>query len=266
MLTTRGSPGQSPGMATRALHVQMDDIVEAMDAPEGAPESVLDLQTGEVDWCPDEDAEDAEGLDGARHVRVPRFGSREAYDLMRGFAERVEEDDVRAQLDVALGSRGAFGRFRAVVSQFPDLAASWHAMRRDALVEEAKRWLAGLDVEPVYELRPIPGLGRPAQENKRAYRIDLLDMLLLGAPEGKTELIGGRVFRLIDARTPSNARRIFTDLARDACGYFGVAWSKRLVEGRDACSIERAHFRIVGTRVELDLEVEGDAWRAFAEG
>src|SRR5262249_54425296 len=44
----------------------------------------------------------------------------------------------------------------------------------------------------------------------------LIDLLLLGAPEGKTELIEDRVLRAVAASHPDDARRWFATLAREA--------------------------------------------------
>jgi len=42
-----------------------------------------------------------------------------------------------------------------------------------------------------------------------------MHVLLLGAPEGKTELLGGHVVRRISAATVPEARRLYQELVRD---------------------------------------------------
>jgi len=130
-------------------------------------------------------------------------------------------------------------------------------------VERAETWLAELGVEPRYELRPLepppaatrPGPGRPT--------VGLLDLLLLGAPDGKTELIDGRVLRTLVAPSPSEARAVFKQVARELCAFHGLAWRKRFVEGTSRFDVERAHLSVADRTVDLEIEVSTALWRAF---
>lgn len=91
-----------------------------------------------------------------------------------------------------------------------------------------------------------------------------MDLLLLGASRGKTELIEGRVYRRALAPSPSEARGIFKSLARELCAYYGVEWRKRYIENKTTFDIERAHLRLDGTQVELSIDVPPSVWQAFA--
>jgi hypothetical protein len=51
------------------------------------------------------------------------------------FARDVDEDDIRAQLDLALEGKGAFRRFREVVFRYPDLKKAWLEKRQQAFLE-----------------------------------------------------------------------------------------------------------------------------------
>jgi hypothetical protein len=92
----------------------------------------------------------------------------------------------------------------------------------------------------------------------------LIDLLLLGAPEGKTELIEGRVLRAVAASDPDDARRWFAALAREACAAAGVPWSPTLIDGRDKVDIDRLHLRVDGVWVELEVDVSRATWERFA--
>jgi hypothetical protein len=255
-------------MAKRTLRVDMDEILDAMTSP---PETMwlLDLETGQVEFAgtegePPPDEEDGESArDDPRYTRIPGVESGAEYALMREFAEAVDEEDVRRQLEIALAGRGAFRRFRDVVCRYPDLEGAWLGQRRDFLLSEARQWFESLEIEPVYELRPIEGTPTPAPQPAKR-RIGFLDLLLLGAPEGKTELLEGRVYRLHVAPTESEARGVFRHLARELTEWHGIAWRKRFIEGRDTYEVDRYHLRVDGARVELWIDVPRWLWQAFS--
>ena len=204
-------------MKRRKLHVAMDDILEAMTGSDTEPVRwFLDLEAGKVES--QLSSEVLEGLDEEetefdhtfaenpeRYEEIPKYAGHDEYNLMCRFADTVDEDDIRERLDIALQGKGAFRRFRDVIFRYPDLKAKWFATRQEVLLKEALDWLDSLEIEPIYELRriePEPA-GPPAQRASAAPKIDLLDMLLLGAPEGKTELLNGQVLRQLNAPTPS---------------------------------------------------------------
>jgi hypothetical protein len=260
-------------MSSRKLRVAMDDILLAMTTPaDYQSEAYLDLETGGVLTVEDESSSGVAEDDNAgridddpeRYAQIPRTESHDEFDLMSGFADSVDEDDIREMLALALRGKGAFGRFRDVVFRYPDLESRWFAMRQEWEVGEAKRWLASLGIEPDYQLRSVEAA--PAQQPApapQAPKIELLDLLLLGAPDGKTELIGGRVRRQVSAAERGAARQLFKGLARGICEYFGVAWRKRFIENKDTFEMERAHLRLEGTTVVLELDVPKVIWDAF---
>ncbi len=259
-------------MTNRKLRVAMDDLLDAMTAMrDDASRYYLDIEDGSVvavlellDGLDEDEIARAIEEDPDRYAEIPRIESQRDYDLMRRFADSVEEADIREKLDLALRGKGAFGRFRDVVFPYPDLKAKWLTVRQEALLAEAKGWLDSLGIEPVYELRPVERL--PAKEPARALaepKVGLLDLLVLGAPDGKTERIDGRVLRRLDARTPSQAGAAFKNLARELCGFHGLAWRNRHIEGKSAFDLERVQLRVEGTIVELSIEVPDSVWNAF---
>jgi hypothetical protein len=237
----------------KKLRVDMNDILDSMTgSPDDGVSFYLDLQTGKVEtklssYLFDVSGEEQTDIERAiedgpeRFDEIPRFEGRREYRLMAEFAESVDEPDLRDRFDVALqGSKGAFGRFRSLVSQYPDLLARWEQTRGDALLEEAREWLESLAIEPEYSLRPLPHqLVQQPPIAKRA-PITLFDLLLLGAPDGKTELLDGQVARMITVRSPSEGRSLFKSLAREVCEHYGVAWRNRFIEGSDTFTMEGA--------------------------
>jgi hypothetical protein len=258
----------------RQIRVQMGDILDAMTAAEDPALYFLDLEKGTVMVVASDDAA-ADGEDDEafqliddnpnRYAEIPRVEGRDEYDWMADFADSVDEEDIRDRLAVALRGKGSFGRFRDVVFQYSDLKQQWLAFKQQRLADEAKEWLEGLEIEPVYELRPIEG-PPPVEAKPAAVKLGLLDVLLLGAPDGKTERIDGRVLRQVNLRTPSAARGVFKTVARELCAFYGMAWRNRFVEGKNELSIERAHIAIVGNSVVVSIVVTDATWKAFASG
>jgi hypothetical protein len=253
----------------RRLRIDMQALIDAMAMPEDVPwRSFLDLRAGVIVEVGAESEDELDAverpeveLDPERYHEIPLLESREEYDVMAAFAASAEDDELCDQLGDALHGRGAFSRFRRVVDSEPGLRECWFAFRRDELIRRARRWLASLDVEPLYETAeaaepsPAPAPATPP--------IGLLDLLLLGGPDGKTELLDGRVLRQIHAPTASEARRLFTRVARELCWHFDRPWRKRYVEGETAFDIDRAHLVIHGTLVQLWVEVPLATWKAF---
>jgi len=264
-------------MEPHRLRVAMDEILDAMTMSENDPiRFFLDLETGSVESGLNPDVYEDLGGDETefdrlyqespeRFEEIPKYAGRDEYNLMCEFADAIDEDDIRERLDVALQGKGAFRRFRDVVFCYPDLKAKWFAARQQALLKEALDWLESLDTEPIYELRPIePERAVPAaQRAAAAPKISLLDMLLLGAPDGKTELLDGRVLRQLNARPPAEARAVFKSLARELCEYHGIAWRKRFIENTSHFDCERAHLEVDGTTVRLFVDVPLAVWKAF---
>jgi hypothetical protein len=213
-------------MSHRKLHVAMGDILDALTRMRDDPyEYFLDLQTGLVvtvqeDEFEEDDAAGAIVTHPERYADIPRLRSDEEYDLMCRFSDSVDDEDIGEKLDLALRGPGAFRRFREVIFGYPDLRTRWLTMRQAALVAEAARWLDSIGIDPRYELLPIEPPAPLQAPSGVPPGAGLFDMLLLGAPEGKTELLDGRVVRQLSARTPSNARGTFKRLAKDLCRFY----------------------------------------------
>lgn len=258
----------------RRRRIDLQALIDAMTLPEEVPwQSFLDLRDGaivEVDLENederDETIEPSEvAADPERYLEIPRLESQEEYDIMAAFAASDDDDEVCERLGDALQGRGAFSRFRRLVDSDGELRERWFAFRGDQLIEHARRWLASLDVEPLDDAAgnakpataptPVPAPATPA--------IGFLDLLLLGAPDGKTELLEGQVLRQIRAPSASEARRIFTRVARELCWHFDRPWRKRYVTEQTAFDIDRAHLTIDGDVVQLWIDVTPTTWKAF---
>jgi hypothetical protein len=250
----------------------MQTLVDAMTMPEDLPwQSFLDLRNGAIVEVEHEDEDEDElgdatefsevASDPERYLEIPRLESRDEYDIMAAFAASVDDDEVAAQLGDALQGRGAFSRFKRVVDGERELRDRWFAFRQDELIRRARRWLTSLDIEPLYDAPKAPQPAPPPAPAPPA--IGLLDLLLLGGPDGKTELLDGRVLRQIHVPSASEARHLFTRVARELCWHFDRPWRKRYVEGQTAFDMDRAHLSIDRNLVQLWIEVPIRTWKAF---
>jgi hypothetical protein len=259
--------GMTNNTRTRRLELDMDALLEAMArSREDIMEWFLDGERGAVVALSDDpglDADLRDQLDNewGRFLAIPRAEGE--YDWMRDFAASVDDEELRERLEHALSGRGAFRLFRDIVFRDAELSAEWLRARQAALLAEATRWLAESGIEPVYTLRPIAAPA-PAPAPHKPPPVTLLDLVLLGAPDGKTELIEGRVRRVVTLRDASEARRAFKSLARELCELSGKDWRRRFIEGRSEVSFGRGHLSVHDSAVELELEVPRAVWDTFS--
>jgi hypothetical protein len=136
------------------LPVELADLGEALSEQDGT-ENYLDLHTGTVwlhtmtDFGVADDL-DLDFSDDTRWLFVLGEGSHEAYRDLQRFIGTVDDDDLAAQLAVAIEGRGAFGRFRSVLERDPPEFTRWHRFEADARLGHARSWLA----DHGYQARP----------------------------------------------------------------------------------------------------------------
>jgi len=84
-----------------------------------------------------------------RYVRIPERHSPEAHQVMLEFLETVEEPILKGELAHALDGKGAFRRFKDVLSYHPKERKKWHGHNARAMKKVITEWLRSLEVEPV---------------------------------------------------------------------------------------------------------------------
>jgi hypothetical protein len=132
-----------------------------------------------------------------------------------------------------------------------------------ARLRQALAWLTELGIDPQYDLRPPPPRRRAAGPGEA--QIGLVDLLLLGAPDGKTELVDGRVRRVL-VTDAERAARVFARVARELAESLGVRWRPTSIEGKTRYEIDRFRLTCTGRRVELEVQVSPAVWEIFAGG
>lgn len=133
-------------------------------------EYFLDMETGDVviipeelSWAVSEDDVDPDEIPewgqelltiaravesgSSRYVYIPDVESREIYELMQQFASDREDEELQRLLWVALDGKGAFGRFRRVLGEYPEERDEWYRMKDETMRVVTQEWLSSLDIE-----------------------------------------------------------------------------------------------------------------------
>lgn len=146
--------------------IDWDDLEIALTMHMGEQRSYLDLRTGGVELAANEiigsdaglsEEEVETGFAEGHLIPIQPFSSQIEYRWMAAFVETVADRRLREMLDLALDGRGAFRRFKAVLSDHPVERERWFAFRQERLDQEMKEWLAENDIEPT---TPLPKRGR----------------------------------------------------------------------------------------------------------
>jgi len=154
--------GSGPVPLLRPLPVDLDELAGVLEGDPLQGDGRVDLASGQVWPWPaieyarevgeeDEDASD----DPDRWLWVRCEGSRDGYRDMKDFIDTIGDAARADRLGIAIEGRGAFGRFKDVLSRWPEERDRWHAFSEERQRGRARAWLAdaGYSLPP----RPWPG-------------------------------------------------------------------------------------------------------------
>jgi len=144
--------------------VLLKDIVETLEIQFDERPSFVDLDTGQVETVAQDllrDAEDAESEDEEldipawqedewttakrivfhfdRFKKLPPKHDVHEWDIMRQFADSVQNPEIAGELADAIHGAGAFRMFKSVLRRHK-IEQSWYAFRHEALEEIARDW------------------------------------------------------------------------------------------------------------------------------
>jgi len=140
--------GAAPIPLRRPLTIDLENLAMALEGDPVDGGGQIDLRTGEVwpqraidDGIPiGEDGEDFDDPD--RWLWIHSEGSRAGYRDMEWFIADLEDSEVADRLSIAITGRGAFRRFKDVLSRWPELMERWHSFSEDRHRGRARSWLA----------------------------------------------------------------------------------------------------------------------------
>ncbi|HEV8659147.1 MAG TPA: hypothetical protein VGS96_11010 [Thermoanaerobaculia bacterium] len=151
------------------LPVLLDDVARELDGLMEQSRAFINRETGDIFVVTDdelslveegdEDEEDddlpewqkemmptiREIVDGEKWLPLPNKFDIHEWEIMRRFADSVEDDDLSDDLHRAIHGRGAFRMFRATVED-AGVREGWFAFKHEALREMAREALEELGI------------------------------------------------------------------------------------------------------------------------
>jgi hypothetical protein len=136
----------------KELAIDLELIQIAFEDRDGDGQWFLDRETGDVvrlnEFDDDELREQIEE-DGERYTVIPYQGSESGYRDMAEFIDSVNDNRLRALLDVATKGKGAFRRFKDVLQEHPEERERWFAFQKERANRRIRRWLESEGIEVV---------------------------------------------------------------------------------------------------------------------
>jgi hypothetical protein len=152
--------GKRPTPMLRPLPVDLEELAGILEGDPTSGGGRIDLRTGEV-WpqfsieyareAGEEDEDEDEDED--RWLSVWCEGSRSGYRDMERFIATRTDPDWADRLSIAIQGRGAFRRFKDVLSRRPEELDKWFAFSEERQRGRARAWLA----DAGYRVAPKPG-------------------------------------------------------------------------------------------------------------
>ncbi|MGH8932075.1 MAG: DUF7711 family protein [Egibacteraceae bacterium] len=137
-----------PAPALEPVPVDLAVLAFHLDQSEASADAHhLHLLTGQIEPASPPRRGRGAAVD-AEVLRIEPQGSHEAYWDMKEFTATVAERSLRQLLDVALGGRGAFRRFREVLSAYPEERERWTVFSGERARGRARAWLATKGYRP----------------------------------------------------------------------------------------------------------------------
>jgi Uncharacterised protein family (UPF0158) len=137
--------------ATPMLRPLSVDLEQLADLLEGDPVwggGRIDLKTGEC-WPDLSEYDEDEDEDEDRWLYVERVGSRGGYRDMQLFIATVDDPAIGDRLEIAIRGKGAFRRFKEVLSRWPEELARYLLLSTERQRGRARAWLAAAGYRPV---------------------------------------------------------------------------------------------------------------------
>ncbi len=159
----RAAAGDAAIPLLRPLAVDLEMLAMLLEGDPAESGGRIDLSTGECwpaftdELGPGPEAEEDD--DPERWLYVPALGSRAGYRDMELFIEEMEDAALADRLRIAIGGRGAFRRFKAVLAGDERSWSRYHRFRDERQRGRARVWLAEEGYCPPITFRVEPSSG-----------------------------------------------------------------------------------------------------------
>ena len=137
----------------RALPVDLADLASLLEGDPQWSGGRVDRRTGEC-WPPSMDYSDEEDDDDDdRWLHVDSMGSRGGYRDMELFIATVGDPAIADRLGIAISGKGAFRRFKDVLSRWPSELQRFFLLSEERQRGRARAWLATQGYRPARVIR-----------------------------------------------------------------------------------------------------------------
>ncbi len=130
----------------RPLPVDLEQLASLLEGDPVWGGGRIDLRTGDC-WPESTDYED-EDEDEDRWLHVECVGSHDGYSDMELFIATVEDPAVAERLQIAIRGKGAFRRFKDVLSRWPEELQRYFSFTNERQLGRARAWLAAAGYRP----------------------------------------------------------------------------------------------------------------------
>ncbi|WP_454560696.1 UPF0158 family protein [Mycobacterium haemophilum] len=141
------------------MPVDLEQLASLMESDPVWGGGRIDLKTGDC-WPQSSGYEAYEGYeddsldeDGGRWLDVECIGSGAGYRDMELFIATVDDPAIADRLQIAISGKGAFRRFKDVLSRWPDELHRYFLFCSERQVGRARAWLAVAGYTPVTPAR-----------------------------------------------------------------------------------------------------------------
>ncbi len=141
----------------RALPVDLEELASLLEGDPLYGGGRIDLRSGAC-WphSLEYGEDDGDENDEDRWLHVARLGSREGYRDMELFIATVEDPAIADRLQIAITSKGAFRRFKDVLSRWPQELQRYYLLSNERHRGRARAWLAAEGFRPAGAAQPRP--------------------------------------------------------------------------------------------------------------
>jgi hypothetical protein len=139
----------------RALPVDLEELASLLEGDPLFGSGRIDLRSGAC-WPDnvDDGGDDGDEDDEDRWLHVACLGSREGYRDMELFIAKVEDPALVERLQTAITGKGAFRRFKDVLSCWPHELQRYYLLSNERQRDRARAWLAAEGFRPAGAAKP----------------------------------------------------------------------------------------------------------------